>query len=325
MAAPGLPRAAYLHIFDESVVVDDPIGVHTDESRAVMLQRLTALYALRCHRGCFIYSIENIIDIQAAEIGYESDLGHGQVRVQFSAHTLKYTDGDIIAGAEIISKTPDLMCATLAIGGVIRLFINIRTNRFTESIAVKQKVIVRLRRMAYPYGNDKIMANGELYMPIPVTRVYDCGTSDYTVTTEAESMIETLTTLQAELRVAPQWERYRDVLLPWKKVPDGPPAGAVSADLAKIAAKDGQLPRYIARDLRQLTDPSAARVYTYREPVFPGDYELIAGISPECVIIDLLREEIEYIKLLLDCSEIYNGPVYDSHKNMWTVIASGKV
>jgi hypothetical protein len=138
-------------------------------------------------------------------------------------------------------------------------------------------------------------------------------------------MIETLTALQAELRAAPQWERYRDALLPWKKVPDSPPLGAVSADLAKIAAKDGQLPRYIARDLRQLTDPAAARVYTYREPVFPGDYELIVGISPECVIIDLLREEIEYIKLLLDCSEIYAGPVYDSHKNMWTVIASGKV
>lgn len=316
----GLPRSAFLHIFDESVVVDDPIGVHTDESRAVMLQRLGALYSLKCHRGCFIHSIVSIIDMQAAEIGYESDLGQGQVRVQFSAYTLKYVEGDIVAGAEVVSKDSNIIHATISIGGVTRLFINIRTGRNTESIAVRQNIVVRLRRIAYPYGNDKIVANGELYMPVPIVRVYDCGLSDYTVTTEAESMIARLADLHKALRDVPDWRRYHDALLAWKGTPT---ANAKTANLIKLAGEDGKLPRYIARDPRYTGD--SAVVVVYNEPVFPGDYELMYGVSPECVVIDILREEIAYLQLMLDCSDVYAGSAFAAHNNMWTVIASGKV
>lgn len=321
----GLPRAAYLRVFDEEVSVDDPIGVHTDESLAVMLQRLTALYSMRCHKGCFIISINSIMDIYPAEIGYESALGQGQVRVQFTAYTLQYEIGDVVVGAEVVNKTGVFVHAKLAIAGVTRLFINVRDSPYTDSIAVGQSIIVRLKRLAYPYGNDKIVANGELYMPSPTNRVYDTGGSEYTVTTEAEAFVEQMNALRAQLAASPDWQRMRDVLFPWKTASPNMPAGGKLTDLATIATHDGNLPPYICRDSRISADAKSTRVLCYNEPIFPGDYELVQGISAESVIIAILTDEIAYLKLLLDCVDAYAGGAFDMHKNIWTVMASAKV
>lgn len=316
-----IPRGAHERVLMRNVSIDDPIMAHTDGSMTIVLQRVKSLYSGVCQKKMLILDVLGIINLQPAEIEYGANIGAGQTLVQFKALVISYVPGDVVAGFVVVKKDTNMLQARLVINGETRMFVSIPANDLTESIAIGQKIIVKFTRLDYMYGLRTINGTAEIYAPVRKSRVYQCG-GEYQYTTEAEQLLERLAELQAELAAVPNWERYRDVLYPWDtKQHNSIPKGATEMNLSELAAADGVLPQFIARDSRVLTTPKTAIVYAFPPgAAFPGDYVLVQGVSMETVIIDLIRSEIDAIILLLDAAAAYDGGEFGKHANLWKVM-----
>lgn len=322
MAAPaGRIRTSFVRDFTMEIGVSDPIGLHSSEATQIIMRDLVRIFAGRCCDDCLILDILEVVDMSAAEIGYGPNIGAGQVRVCFNARVMQYVPGDTQAGLKITEKDDKTMSAELHIGGIRRIFAKIPVTETNASIRVGQFVIVRFERLAYARGSQCITAIAALLEPPMTNRVYQCD-GEYVVTMQAEELVKKLAKLQKDLAAATGWERCRDAIAGIGGAYPPAPSGATVANLATLALREGRLPAYIARDFRLPTLANVANVYTYNDPIFPGDYDLVQGVSTDTVILELLRAEIDAITLLLDMAEVYAGALFDEHKNIWMVIRS---
>jgi hypothetical protein len=311
--------STHLRVISTRLPVADPIGLHTDSSHGIVLRELREKYAGRCYQQCMILEIGRIIMLTAAEIGYASNTGEGIVEVQFEATVLQPTVGDTLCGCLVRAKTEDLMYAVVQYGGVDRGYITIPVNDRVRSISIGQRIIVAVDHVLFGEFSQVFTAIGSLYTPPRRALVYECG--DYELSTHAEELAETLSTLRAAVIARPGYQRILAALYGWK-TPQSPPPGAKSVDLPAFVTKNtASRPQFVAQDSRA----PAGTVYTYEKALFPGDYVLMPGVQTETLMITLLQTAIAELHALQSACEYYGSDdEYKRHENMWRVIAADK-
>jgi DNA-directed RNA polymerase subunit E'/Rpb7 len=93
---------------EHAIDINDPITLNTDLENNV-LNILRNMFVGRCFRGCFILSVNKLLNKSHCEINQDGLLHLATMSVIFEVSALVYLPGDVIVGCLVVNRQDDLI------------------------------------------------------------------------------------------------------------------------------------------------------------------------------------------------------------------------
>jgi hypothetical protein len=292
---------------EHAIDINDPITLNTDLENNV-LNILRNMFVGRCFRGCFILSVNKLLNKSHCEINQDGLLHLATMSVIFEVSALVYLPGDVIVGCLVVNRQDDLIICK---GPNASIIININQEKIKPwllGIQIGQLIPVRVGRALYNPNAEAISING-----VPFTffepEYYRIGTDksatydEFIAPIMAQIQLEQdrMTELQSKQR--DKWDFFHKIMS--RKSP-GYKKGT---DLAKLTAKVGEI---VGRGAS--IDPAR---FEYE---IVNDAAACVNLSFDDAALKLHNDHLKFIKMINDCVDAYDDAAVTSHENIWKMI-----
>src|SRR5581483_4275703 len=137
--------------------IQSPIDVYSD-ARTNIMNILRDKYQGKCHFGCYVKSIVDIVNISECIMSSEGSNVYGKVNIQFEIEAIVYVPDEIINGCIVVNK--DKKGIIVAQSEYAAIYLN--AHPALASITKGQIISVRVSKAIY--GGERIAINAKPLM-----------------------------------------------------------------------------------------------------------------------------------------------------------------
>lgn len=287
----------------DTLNISDPIAVYSDPDRYLM-DLLRRRYERRCHSGCFITKVISIKRRGPCLIAQDGSPHMGTVDIEFIVSGVIYSAGDIIIGATVVKRDIPLkyiLCKLDNEDESVTAYI--KSERITDSIRERQKIIVYVVAAKYQLQAGTITVNGEIFTHKNTTsRTY--SVADQLPTPE---VLERMRAAEAEYAAQKQqtpklWEFFAKYMYPYKAPFKTSAKTATIADIVKSPA-----------------DYSLVTV----EPGLDPGVVTISGANPCGDVSALVQSYTDTLENMVKLQRVYSDP--KDNLNLWKIIEMSRI
>lgn len=299
-----------------AIDIQDCIGLYTD-----LENNLTRILADRyegiCYASCMIIRVEKIIRTSNLIINQDGEPTFGTMNVTFTALALRYDQGEVINGCEIVkTEVQGVMIAKTQSAAIM-----FSVSPLFASLIAGQKMSVRVDGVRYVIGTRKLAVSAVPFIPHYTPTIY---------------RINGVVDQSARLFAAPAFARVEEE----QKTPDGD-ARQFFKNLLYPYSTIKPAPETV-KEIDLFTDSPPAEGYLSRDPGIPLDsskvwYYPTPDLLPEGalvqeteniknVLFNLANEYAEQLRVWREHSEIYaDETVFKNHKNLMLLYRKAKI
>lgn len=330
----------YEKVIDGTIDVHNPINFCADKSR-YLLAEIKSKYADRCFKGVYIVAIKSILNCGACHIVRTNSTGEGYIDVRFIADVVSYNRWDIITNITIVNRQQML------IGTTGRAVVSVLASKAAETVAVGQKIAVRVVLAQHTPLQSKISAVGTLLTCDQTAPAYKLrGSLDQTTRVDLEPMlhaVEAAMERRAELiktRKADVWffeqllYAYRkktavdtnDSISAWDKGPVWEGPTSLQAHTGDMKSVLDIVHRVVGGETVSVTGTWTRPLSVYRSSplvsIISSTDSDIEG-NPRAVFAEFMKNILDFLIAVHELVEIYNTrELIDGHLNIWSVMRS---
>lgn len=156
-------------IIQTSLDIENPISTYVN-ANANILNMLIAKYEGICFNSCYIIKVLTIVKRSECIIMQNNESGNGSIDVKFRAQVIELMPNEILSNCVVIRKDIE---RKIIIATTENCALNINTEGIYDSIALGQKIPVKIKKCLYSVGSSRIQAYATPYIPSRKYKLYD--------------------------------------------------------------------------------------------------------------------------------------------------------
>jgi DNA-directed RNA polymerase subunit E'/Rpb7 len=151
-------------VYETTVNVTNPINFCADMDAHLMAE-LRSQYNGRCFKGAFIVRVDEILRRSGCNVVTADTSGDGYIDVQFRAIVVVFSRWDILVGVTILTcqQFVNGLYTRETEAGTVRAAVNILSTRATASLAVGNRVAVRISKVSHNPRADLVNIAGVVF------------------------------------------------------------------------------------------------------------------------------------------------------------------
>jgi hypothetical protein len=300
-----------------SINVNDCIGIYVDSDN--ILQYIVNKFQGRCYDGCFIKTVKRIVRMGECEINKDGFPDFGVLSITFDVEAVVYAVGEIINGCVVKNRDPNgiLVCGTDI------AHIMIAPNKLLDSINRDQYVSIRVGKVKYSIGVDKISICAMPYLPTSESIIYKMGPISNSARGLLSGVMSRITAEETEMGIlistnAVAWNTFNQLLYAYKE-PQTAPDNATIVNIKELVNKGKTSIGYLSRDSK--IDLALPNAYAYdADATFGEGVNVVSNFPPQVVLLILLEDYCAYLRTIREFISIYSDSgLLISHTNLWKI------
>ena len=303
-------------VIEVGLNIKDIINTFTDDNN--ILSILSEIYENKCFRECYIKSVDTLNRMGDCVINQEGSPDFGVMPIVFTATALVYTPGEVINGCLVKSRsdTGILICVTSTASIYINPHISL------NSIIPGQIISVVVGATCYSIGSSTISVNAMPFLPNTIQRLYKLSNIelDQRMLVGVLSKIKDEEDLMVSLQTKEVYVKFRELLYPYKTKLN---ASGTKINISTFASYKFNVGDTIGRDIKDSFVNNTMRIYSTAD--IPATAELHSEVLFTGVILLLLEDYYNQMRILRELTEIYTPEILTTHKNVLQILTKYKL
>jgi len=266
-----------------------------------------------------------IVKTGECKINRDGAPSSGTIPVVFDVQAIEYLPGEIINGCVVQRQTDGILNCNTKIADIL-----VKSHQLISSLTPGQIVSVRVGRVRYQPGSNRVAVNAVMFLPGKESTVFSVDLAAVPTEQIKEYLSDVLGRIATEeQQIAVYTESnakgiafFTQVLYAYPTTQSAPSGVKTAPLMSLLGAPPGV--SYIGRDRRlDLVQPN---VYIYdKKPEASDNITVVDSLSVQDALLTLFEDYCIYIRTLREMLEYYStAELLKSHANLWSIYGKSK-